>query len=135
MHELSHLFVGLLLGAKPYWISLIPHKNNTGYTMGYVEFSRLNNINSFPTAMAPLLLLLPAYYLKTFFFQYFDWHFIPSQILYIIIMAIIVDNAIPSWQDFKVGFYFFIPATIWIVLIILSFLLIKILYIHFTYSY
>lgn len=35
-------------------------------------------------------------------------------------MAIIVDNAIPSWQDFKVGFYFKIPAIIWMILIALA---------------
>ncbi|CUU89915.1 Uncharacterised protein [Campylobacter hyointestinalis subsp. hyointestinalis] len=69
LHELAHMLIGLLLGAKPYWISLIPHKSNAGYTMGYVEFSALNKINSFPTTMAPLLLLIPAYYLKKTIFS------------------------------------------------------------------
>lgn len=117
LHELSHFLVGFISGARPYSISLIPHKNkDNSYTMCSVNFLNLNYFNSFPTAMAPLLLLIVAYYLRIWFFKYFDLYFIPNQILYLFLMAILVDNGVPSWQDFKVGFYFIKGIFIWIAL-------------------
>jgi hypothetical protein len=59
LHELSHGFVGLLLGAQPSSISLWPKKvTGTAWRLGYVGFTRLRWWNGGAVTLAPLLWLL-----------------------------------------------------------------------------
>lgn len=52
-HELSHYVVGMVLGARPSHISLLPSSDGTVH--GYVTFENLAWYNALPTALAPLM--------------------------------------------------------------------------------
>lgn len=55
IHELLHLAVGALLGAKPRTLSLFPRRDGAGYVMGSVGFANLRWYNAAFAALAPLL--------------------------------------------------------------------------------
>jgi hypothetical protein len=103
LHELLHFTVGLILFAKPKGFSLIPKKENGGYTLGQVTFSNLNFINTIPTALAPIIMFGILFYIDNYFFMFVD-----KNIFYLILLVYINNtamySAIPSSQDFKVAF-------------------------------
>ena len=56
LHELLHFTVGLLLGARPVVISILPRRVPDGWELGRVGFANLNAVNSIPVCLAPLAL-------------------------------------------------------------------------------
>lgn len=57
-HELLHYVAGLLAGAKPVSLSVIPRRKlEGGWTLGSVSFARLRWWNSVPVGLAPLALI------------------------------------------------------------------------------
>ncbi len=57
-HELLHYVAGLLAGAKPVSLSVIPRRKlEGGWTLGSVSFARLRWWNSVPVGLAPLALM------------------------------------------------------------------------------
>ena len=57
-HELLHFIAGLLMGAKPVALSVIPkRKPEGGWVLGSVMFARLRWWNSVPVGLAPLALV------------------------------------------------------------------------------
>ncbi len=57
-HELLHFSAGLLMGAKPVSLSVIPRrKPEGGWVLGSVMFARLRWWNSVPVGLAPLALM------------------------------------------------------------------------------
>lgn len=57
-HELLHFCAGLLMGAKPVSLSVIPkRKPEGGWVLGSVMFARLRWWNSVPVGLAPLALV------------------------------------------------------------------------------
>ncbi len=57
-HELLHFSAGLLMGAKPVSISVIPRRKlEGGWVLGSVMFARLRWWNSVPVGLAPLALV------------------------------------------------------------------------------
>lgn len=57
-HELLHYIAGLLTGARPVSISLLPRRQQDGHwELGSVGFARLRWWNSVPVGLAPLALL------------------------------------------------------------------------------
>ncbi len=57
-HELLHFVAGLLMGAKPVALSVIPkRKPEGGWVLGSVMFARLRWWNSVPVGLAPLALM------------------------------------------------------------------------------
>ena len=57
-HELLHYIAGLLAGAKPVSLSVIPRrKMDGGWLLGSVSFARLRWWNSVPVGLAPLALI------------------------------------------------------------------------------
>lgn len=57
-HELLHLIAGLLMGARPVSMSVIPkRKPEGGWVLGSVLFARLRWWNSVPVGLAPLALV------------------------------------------------------------------------------
>lgn len=57
-HELLHFCAGLLMGAKPVSLSVIPRrKPEGGWVLGSVMFARLRWWNSVPVGLAPLALM------------------------------------------------------------------------------
>lgn len=109
LHELAHFTVALLFNGQPVSFSLIPRRSENGWTLGKVASQNITWYNAIPIAMAPLLLLILAFNLEVWFGQYFN------QFTFLLALVVIVENAIPSIQDFKVAlsnivgivFYFF----------------------------
>jgi hypothetical protein len=57
-HELLHFVAGLLMGAKPVSLTVIPkRKLEGGWVLGSVMFARLRWWNSVPVGLAPLALV------------------------------------------------------------------------------
>ncbi len=57
-HELLHYAAGLLTGARPVAISLLPRRQANGsWELGSVSFTRLRWWNSVPVGLAPMALL------------------------------------------------------------------------------
>lgn len=102
-HELAHLLISLLMFGKPTKVSLLPSKTEKGYQLGYVESSNIRWYNALPISLAPLLLLVLAFYFNKLFFVYVDEN-IYTYIAYLFIIITLIENAIPSGQDFKVAF-------------------------------
>lgn len=107
LHETMHFVVGLILNARPTSYDLIPHRaeDGGGYVMGSVGFRNIQFYNALPSSMAPLLLLPIGYYFNRWFFHNVDLTLLKYS-GYILLQTIIIENAIPSSQDFKVAFLF-----------------------------
>ncbi len=57
-HELLHFAMGLLTGAQPVSLSIVPNRQQDGsWVLGEVRFARLRWWNSIPVGLAPLALL------------------------------------------------------------------------------
>lgn len=110
LHESMHFIVGLLLNASPTSFDLLPKRDECGnYVMGSVGFRNVTFYNALPSALAPLFLLPIGYYLNRWYFQNIDVTLF-NYIIYILLQTIIIENAIPSNTDFRVGFSY--PAGI-----------------------
>jgi len=58
LHEFMHFLVGLLLRGHPISFSVLPVKvPGQGWTLGSVQFRRVNIWNAAPVALSPLLML------------------------------------------------------------------------------
>jgi hypothetical protein len=57
-HELAHFSVGLLLGAEPTRMSIVPRRSGRRWELGSVTFANLRWYNAAPAALAPFLVLL-----------------------------------------------------------------------------
>jgi hypothetical protein len=57
-HELAHFSVGLLAGAEPTGLTVIPRRTGRSWELGSVTFANLRWYNAAPAALAPLLVLL-----------------------------------------------------------------------------
>jgi hypothetical protein len=57
-HELAHFSVGLLLGAEPTRMSIVPRRAGRRWELGSVTFANLRWYNAAPAALAPFLVLL-----------------------------------------------------------------------------
>lgn len=103
LHETSHFLVGLFLNAHPTRFDLFPKKQGDSYVMGSVGFRNISFYNAIPSALAPMLLLIIGYYFNRWFFLNVQITYL-SYILYVLLQTIIIENAMPSPQDFKVAF-------------------------------
>lgn len=97
LHELAHFTMALLLNGQPVSFSLIPRRSESGWTLGKVASQNITWYNAIPIAMAPLFLLILAFNLEIWFGQYFN------QFTFLLALVVIVENAIPSIQDFRVA--------------------------------
>jgi len=103
LHEISHFLIGLFLNAHPTRFDLFPKKRDGCYVMGSVGFRNIQFYNAVPSALAPMLLLVVGYCFNNWFFSNIQINYI-NYILYILLQTIIIENAVPSSQDFKVAF-------------------------------
>lgn len=104
LHESMHYLVGLFLNARPTSFDLIPRRDGFGnYVMGSVGFRNITSYNALPSALAPLFLLPIGFYFNRWYFQNVDITFF-NYLLYILGQTIIIENAVPSSTDFRVGF-------------------------------
>lgn len=104
LHEISHYLVALFFNGQPIGFSLFPKRHATGWILGSVEVSNSRWYNAVPVAMAPLLLFVAAYYLDQWYSLLPLEKNLFSDMGYLIILVVLIENAIPSLQDFKVAF-------------------------------
>jgi hypothetical protein len=57
-HELAHFSVGLLAGAEPTSLTVIPRRTGRSWELGSVTFANLRWYNAAPAALAPLLVIV-----------------------------------------------------------------------------
>jgi len=100
LHEVCHLVVGWVLGAKPVSFSIIPRKTDDGWVLGSVGFGRLNVFNSLPTAMAPLGLIWGAYFVYVNWFLWFS-QTVVTVLGFYLVLYVLVYNALPSKKDWQ----------------------------------
>lgn len=106
LHELTHFVIGLFLNAHPTNFTVFPKKDALGgYVMGSVSFRNITFYNAIPSALAPLMLLPISFYLNRYIFPYIP-HTILWYIGYVLLQTIIIENAIPSRADFRIGFMY-----------------------------
>lgn len=121
LHEFMHFVVGLFTNAHPEGLELLPKKSpdGDGYIMGSVGFSNLTFYNAFPTAFAPLGLLVIGYCINRYYLPQITPTYL-NYIGYVLLQTIIIENSIPSSVDIRqafrfphgAAFYFAILATI-----------------------
>ena len=104
LHELTHYICGLILGAKPVSVSLIPKRQGDTWILGSVGFVNLNIWNSAFVAFAPLLLigvawLMFEYWLYPAFLDcnYLNW------LLAGYVVACSLYSSLPSTTDIRIG--------------------------------
>lgn len=103
LHELSHLVVATLTGGRPVGFSIIPRREGRGrWVLGSVTIGNPSAVAALPSALAPLLLNLLAYYL------YLNWQTwfpadLPHTLLMYVALYIFCYSSVPSGQDFKVA--------------------------------
>lgn len=118
LHELAHFIVGLLMNAQPVRFSIFPKKVGTYYVTGNVDFRNMKFYNAFPVSMAPLLMLPFGYYCNCYFFDWFSLS-LGNYLLYIFLMSVIIENSVPSPQDFRQGFRYISGVAVYITIIVL----------------
>ncbi|MDK9702479.1 MAG: hypothetical protein OEL20_05015 [Sulfuritalea sp.] len=102
-HELAHWAVGFVLFAQPASFSVWPRRHGNGYVLGSVGFRGVGLLNGAFVALAPILLLWPAYwcllYSTAAWFggDYLAWT------LWGALAANLVFAAIPSGPDLRLG--------------------------------
>ncbi|HEY0061685.1 MAG TPA: hypothetical protein VGC21_06170 [Telluria sp.] len=57
-HELAHWVAGLLTGARPGALTIIPRRQGAHWQLGSVTLTRVRWYNAAPAALAPLLIIL-----------------------------------------------------------------------------
>lgn len=103
LHELAHLLMSLVTFAGPNGFSVFPKRSLDGWVLGSVQCSRLGMFNSFPVAMAPLLINVPVAW----------WTFHLQTLPGYIAAFLFLTAAVPSGQDLKVAISSFIGFMLW----------------------
>lgn len=107
LHELSHLVVAAVTGGRPVGFSIVPrreggHGGVERWLLGSVTISRPGPVSALPSALAPLMLNLVAYFL---YLQWGKWF--PADLPHTLFMYagiyLFSYSSIPSGQDMKVA--------------------------------
>ncbi|MBJ6748819.1 hypothetical protein [Geomonas anaerohicana] len=103
LHELSHLVVAAVTGGRPVGFTIIPRRDGPGrWVLGAVTISNPGAVSALPSAMAPLLLNIAAYYLYLGWSTWFPAD-LPHTLLMYVLIYVFSYSSIPSGQDFKVA--------------------------------
>ncbi len=104
LHEFMHFIVGLVTNARPVNFCLLPRRGDDGrYVMGSVGFTNITFYNAFPTAVAPLFLLVIGFYVNRYMLPIMRPSYL-NYIGYVLFQTIIIENSIPSTADVRVAF-------------------------------
>lgn len=105
-HELAHYAIGIILGAKPASMGLLPKSMGNGqWQLGYVEFTNMRWWNAPWTAMAPML-LAPLSLVLAYVWVYPVWQQgdFTSAAIALYFCATLLQASWPSSVDFEVAF-------------------------------
>jgi hypothetical protein len=98
-HELWHLIIAVVTGAKPTSFTVFPRSDSDGMTLGSVGVENLTWFNRAPIALAPLLSLPIAYSA----IHHIRWSPDVAGILTAWVIASVVANSIPSAPDREIA--------------------------------
>lgn len=102
LHELAHLLAGILFGARPVNISLLPRFDGRKWRLGSVSFTRITAWNAVPVALAPIALIGVAYMVASYWFSLFKPSLAATLCLYATIFFLSY-NALPSTHDLRIA--------------------------------
>ncbi|KDN94678.1 hypothetical protein [Hydrogenovibrio marinus] len=114
-HETSHAIVSIFTFGKMTRFSIIPRRAGDKWVFGSIECANLNNFNAFPIAMAPLILLATPYFLGEIYAGHQLNVYFAAALWSI--TGIVCQASVPSAQDFKVAFTYWLGTFAWIGLI------------------
>lgn len=97
-HELAHFIISAFLNGKPSKLSIIPKKENNGWTLGYVISNNSTWYNQCFISLAPFLLLPLSIYCLDLIIQ--EQNLIKLS-LYGYLIGNLIEGAMPSSSDFK----------------------------------
>jgi len=104
IHELSHLFLGLVTFSGVSGFSIWPKRvGDSLWTLGSVECERLGVFSCFLVGMAPALINLPLAW------WVFDMHTTGGYVMSFLLLT----AAVPSIKDFEVAFSSIIGSLFW----------------------
>lgn len=101
-HELGHLIIGAITGAKPASFSVIPRRDGAGggWTLGTVGFTNLRWYNAAPAALAPFLILVVPLFVA-YWRTYAGLHFELIDLALAVALAPVFLSFWPSRVDWK----------------------------------
>jgi hypothetical protein len=101
-HELAHFFVGLLTGARPIGLTVIPRRIGRNWELGSVTFANLRWYNAAPAALAPLLVpALP--FAVAWWRTRAPWQFGPTDLALMFLLAPQFLSFWPSPVDWRLA--------------------------------
>ena len=102
-HELAHVIIGFLTGAKPGAFTVIPKRKGRHWELGSVTLNRLRWYNALPAALAPLLIILIP--LGVAWWRTADprWHYEVQDILLAFVLAPQFLSFLPSKDDWRIA--------------------------------
>ncbi|WLI90960.1 hypothetical protein Q4S45_07540 [Massilia sp. R2A-15] len=102
-HELAHYLVGLVTGARPTSLTIIPRRVKTGHwELGSVTLTRVRWYNAAPAALAPFLIItIP--FLVARWRTAPGWHFQPLDLLLAFALAPQFLSFWPSPVDWRIA--------------------------------
>jgi len=101
-HEFCHLAVGWLLNGQPAKFTVIPRHTKNGCELGSVSFAHIRWYNAFFAGMAPLLLLVGAWFLVHWRLHH-DLHWSWMNLLWLYLAANLIASAPPSGPDLRIA--------------------------------
>lgn len=101
-HEMAHYCVGLLTGARPTSLTIIPRRVGRNWELGSVTLTRVRWYNAAPAALAPFLIIaLP--FLVAHWRTVPGWHFEPADLLIAFALAPQFLSFWPSAVDWRIA--------------------------------
>ena len=101
-HEFAHFTVGVLTGAKPQSLTVIPRRAGNNWQLGAVSFTNIGWYNAAPAALAPILILavpLAVAWWRTMDGLHFVW--LDAAIAFLLAPQFL--SFWPSWTDWKIA--------------------------------
>jgi hypothetical protein len=101
-HELAHFGAGLLTGAEPTGLTVIPRRRGRNWELGSVTFANLRWFNAAPSALAPFLVLLLPVAVAAWRTRP-GWHFGPLDLALSVVLAPQFLSFWPSPTDWRLA--------------------------------
>ena len=117
-HELSHFCIGLLTGARPTALTVIPRRVGQHWELGSVTLTRVRWYNAAPAALAPIVIIaLP--FAVAWWRTRPGWHFQPLDLAIAFALAPQFLSFWPSRGDWRIAlrswpYLFIIAGVAWL---------------------
>lgn len=102
-HELAHVTVGFLTGAKPGAFTVIPKRKGRHWELGSITLNRLRWYNAIPAALAPLLIVLIPFAVALWRTGDGKWQFEALDVLLAFALAPQFLSFWPSADDWRIA--------------------------------